>query len=133
MNGNLILCSRSFFCLTVEKQFESTVERMFSTGENDSDFSSKCRQPFRLTVEELASTSELHFESMVASFSFASKDKERNDMTQRLNYLPQRSNLLPQRAKNTVNDLTIHAKNNINLLGLYRITCNFKGRYRRRA
>ena len=71
-------------------------------GENDSDFTSKCRQPFDLTVEWLVSTSDQHFKSMVASFSFASTDKEQN-MTQRSNNVPRQadlgSNLLPQRAK----------------------------------
>ena len=52
-------------------------------GENDSGFTSKCRQPFNLTVEWLALTSNLHFESVIASFSFALIIK--SNMTQRSN------------------------------------------------
>ena len=58
---------------------------------------SKCRRPFHLTVEWLVSTSDLHFESMAASFSFASTDKEQN-MAQRSNYVPQQAEILPQRS-----------------------------------
>ena len=39
------------FVSTVEKQFDSTGEWMISTGGKDSDFTSKCRQPFDLTVQ----------------------------------------------------------------------------------
>ena len=39
-------------------------------------FTSKCRRPFDLTIEW---ASDLHFESTVASFSFASTDKEQYD------------------------------------------------------
>ena len=45
---------------------------MLSTDENDSEFVSKPKQSFEFAVEWLASTSDPHFESMIASFSFAS-------------------------------------------------------------
>ena len=73
-HDNLILCSRSFrFVSTVQKQFDSAVESIISTGENDSDFASKYKQPVDLKVERLASTSDLHFDSIVASLSFNGK------------------------------------------------------------
>ena len=93
----------------VQKQFDSAVESIISTGENDSDFDSKYKQPVDLTVERLASTSDLHFDSIVASCC-----KKMNNMTRRSNYLPQRAQILTQRA----NILFQRAKNNVNLLEL---------------
>jgi len=90
------------FVSTFEKQFDSTVE-WISMGEIDTDFALKCRQSFDLTVERLASTSDVHFESMVASICFVLTDKEQYDhLPQWRKILTQRSNSLPQRAKDTV-------------------------------
>ena len=62
------------FVSTIQKQFDSTVESIISTDENDSDFASKYTKPIDLTL-----TSDLHFDSMVASLSFVSTDKEQYD------------------------------------------------------
>ena len=67
------------FLSTVQKQFDSTVESIISTDENDSDFAKKYTKPIDLTDERLALTSDLHFDSMAASLSFASTDKEQYD------------------------------------------------------
>jgi len=48
---------------------------MLSTDEIDTEFVSKPKQSFEFAVEWLASTSDPHFESMIASFSFASTGK----------------------------------------------------------
>ena len=77
------------FVSTVQKQFDSTVESIISTGKNDSDLPKSTAKPIDLTDERLASTSDLHFDSMAASLSFLSPQRTKNNITRRSNYLPQ--------------------------------------------